>query len=220
MALGYLYNAEVPLDIAFRILGFELSDEDWKRIEEQVKRKEEQAEELTDKLIEGGNNGGGVAFQPEDPKDKPDPFQEKSVDNQQLQRELSIWQSKCLSALKRGETASSVSFVPVNIPLENYDRIVEGLLDADNAENVKQVFAHAFYNGEESQENGDNLSVADKMRSALREWKEIALKGDSVEFESEHIPPTLQAAIEGGLEEAKTEDDITQVFADIWMGYP
>jgi len=223
MALGYLFNAEVPLDIAMRILGFELTDEDWARIEEQVERKEEQAEELTNNLIEGGQNQG-AAFQPEDPKDKPDPFQEKSVDAQQLQRELSIWQSKCLSALKRGEPASSVSFVPVTIPLENYDRIVEGLLDAADADNVKQVFAHAFYDGDESQEKAPNLSAADKMRAEISKWKKHALdmlkNGEIEEFEAETIPETLAAAIEGALEAATTEDEITAVFADIWMGYP
>jgi hypothetical protein len=40
MALGYLYNAEMPLDIALRVLGFELTDEEWRRIEEQIAKKE------------------------------------------------------------------------------------------------------------------------------------------------------------------------------------
>jgi hypothetical protein len=29
----------------------------------------------------------------------------------------------------------------------------------------------------------------------------------------------LSAAISGALEETKTEDDIAQVFSDIWLGY-
>ena len=142
MALGYLYNAEVPLDIAMRVLGFELTDEDWKRIEEQVKKKEERAEELVDNLTQGGNNGDGAAFQPENPVEKPDPFQEKGfiVD-------LDKWQRKSKKRLK-------------------------------------------------------------------------ADKSPAVTFESEHIPATLNAAIEGALEEAGSEDDITQVFSDIWLGYP
>ena len=155
MSLGYLYNAEVPLDMAMRILGFELSDKDWARIEKQVKKKEEQAEEMIGQLT--GGNGGGAAFQPKDPKDKPDPF------------------------VERGK----------------------------------------------SQESGSNLNAADNMRSALSGWEKKAVNhlnrgnpGKGRRFDSDAIPDTLAAAISGSLEEANTEDDITQVFADIWLGYP
>ncbi len=110
--------------------------------------------------------------------------------------------------------------MPVNIPLENYDRIVEGLKAAEDAEKVKSVFAHAFDNGHKSQENGSDSGVDNKLVSALGKWKENALKGESVDIEDEVIPPTLAAAIEGSLEEAESEDDINAVFADIWMGYP
>jgi phage portal protein BeeE len=140
MALGYLFNAEVPLDIAMKILGFEMSDEYWKRIEEQVKKKEERAEELVGQLTQGG---GGAAFQPEDPKDKPDPFQEKS-----LAADLEQWKQKAINHMKRGKPA----------------------------------------------------------------------KGRR--FDSEIIPPALEGAIAGSLEEAETEEAITAVFEDIWMGYP
>jgi len=144
MALGYLYNAEVPLDIAMRILGFELNDEDWKRIEEQVEKKEERAEELVGNLTGGGenNNGGGAAFQPENPVQKPDAMQEKG-----LIVDLEKWQRKSKKRLK-------------------------------------------------------------------------ADKSPAVTFESDHIPATLGAAIEGALEEASTEEQIAQVFSDIWLGYP
>jgi hypothetical protein len=156
MSLGYLFNAEVPLDIAMEILGFEMSDENWERIKEQVEKKEEQAEELVGQLTQGGN-GGGAAFQPEDPKDKPDPFQERDKSN---------------------KLASQGS-------------------------------------------------AADNMRSALATWQEKASNhllrgnpGKGRRFESDAIPDTLAAAISGSLEEAQTEDDVKQVFADIWLGYP
>ena len=142
MALGYLFNAEVPLDIAMRVLGFELNDKDWKRIEEQVKEKEERSAAMGDQLLEGGNGGGGVAFQPRDPKDKPDPMQEKG-----MTIDLGKWQRKAAKRLKGGKS-------PV------------------------------------------------------------------VDFESDYIPATLGAAINGALEEANTTDEIAGVFADIWMGYP
>ena len=44
--------------------------------------------------------------------------------------------------------------------------------------------------------------------------------GDSVTYTGDHIPVTLTAAIEGALEEVDTEEGISQVFADIWLGYP
>jgi hypothetical protein len=143
MALGYLFNAEVPLDIAMKILGFEMDEEYWKRIEEQVKKKEEQAEELVGQLTQGGNSGGGAAFQPRDPKDKPDPFVEKS-----LGEDLEQWKDKAINYMKRGKP------------------------------------------------------------------------GKGRKYESENIPPSLEGAISGALEEAETEDEIAAVFADIWMGYP
>jgi HK97 family phage portal protein len=143
MALGYLFNAEVPLDIAMKILGFEMDEEYWKRIEEQVKKKEEQAEELVGQLTQGGNSGGGAAFQPRDPKDKPDPFVEKSLGD-----DLEQWKDKAINYMKRGKP------------------------------------------------------------------------GKGRKYESENIPPSLEGAISGALEEAETEDEIAAVFADIWMGYP
>ena len=48
----------------------------------------------------------------------------------------------------------------------------------------------------------------------------FGLSKEGVDFESEVIPPTLAAAISGSLEEASSEDEIAQVFADIWLGYP
>jgi hypothetical protein len=44
--------------------------------------------------------------------------------------------------------------------------------------------------------------------------------GKGRKYESENIPPALAGAIAGALEEAETEEAITAVFEDIWMGYP
>lgn len=156
MALGYLVNATMPLDMALRILGFELSDKDWAQLEQEKLDREERAEEMAERL-QGGNNGGGVAFQPEDPKEKPDPFIDRS----------------------------------------------------------------------KSQKKASNFNAAENMRSDLGKWQEKAenwLQRGKPEkgrkFESDYIPETLGAAISGALEETHTEDEIRQVFSDIWMGYP
>ena len=220
MSLGYLVNAGMPLVMALDVLGFELTDEQRTELEALQKEQEERAKELEDKL-QGGGNGDGVAFQPEDPKDKPETFGGKSVDQQQLQRELSLWQSKCLKADKRGEAASSVAFVPIHIPAENYDLIVEGLATAKDAEAIKSVFASAF----RYEINTTKIDAGDGMRADLSTWQENAVEavisGESgIRDTFENIPFPLSAAIEGALEEANTEDEIAQVFADIWLGYP
>jgi len=63
----------------------------------------------------------------------------------QLGRELSIWQSKCLSAVGRGEKASGVSFVPVAIPLDVYAAICARLEGVEDAEGVRKAFVTALH---------------------------------------------------------------------------
>jgi hypothetical protein len=222
MSLGYLVNAGMPLVMALSVLGFELTKEQIAELETLQKEQEERAEEMQEQL-QGGGNGDGVAFQPEDPKEKPETFGDKSVDQQQLQRELSLWLNKCLKALERSELPSSVAFVPIHIPGEIYDRITEGLITTLAPEGVKEVFASAFRDEATTPE----LSAGDMMQADIREWQENAVaaleSGKLSELDqvmSEYIPPTLQAAISGSLEEASTEDEIAQVFSDIWLGYP
>jgi hypothetical protein len=74
---------------------------------------------------------------------------------------------------------------------------------------------------------GTKSSVGDVMRSDLGKWQEKAVNwlnrgnpGKGQRFESEAIPDVLSAAISGALEETETEDDVAQVFSDIWLGYP
>ena len=227
MSLGYLVNAGMPLVMALDVLGFELTKKQLAELEALQKEKEEVAEQMQEQL-QGGGNGDGVAFQPEDPKEKPDTFRDKkSVDTAQLQRELSIWQTKCLSAVKRGESASSVSFIPFHIPTKNYDWIVGALEDDTDVEDteaiqyVKDVFASAF------RDETPKLDAKTGMQADISLWMRKAVdaleSGELSELDqvtSEFIPPTLASAISGSLEEATTEDEIAQVFADIWLGYP
>jgi len=172
MALGYLFNAEVPLDIGMRILGFDLDDDQWKRIEDQVKKKEERGDQAFEQLQEGGNDNastvGGNA--PERPGDKPDPFQEKSLDDSHLKigRELYMWRNKVESAIKRGETASSVDFIPVAIPGEVFDRVAELLKSADDLEAVKHIFTHAMFEPPDKPAQQTN-----EVSALVKEFKEM-----------------------------------------------
>jgi HK97 family phage portal protein len=139
MALGYLFNAEVPLDIAMKILGFEMDEEYWKRIEEQVKKKEERAEELVGQLTQGSNNGGGAAFQPEDPQNKPDPFVEKA-----LAADLRQWKEKAVRQGKRGEWGKVSKYESENIP-PALEGAIAGALDATKTvDEIMAVFGDVW----------------------------------------------------------------------------
>ena len=162
MALGYYVNAEVPLDIALDLLGVDLDDEQKARIAAQVAKKEEQAEELTDNLIEGGQQNQGAAFQPEDPKENPESFQEKAIDDTHLKigRELYMWRNKCEAALKRGERAADVDFIPVAIPGSVFERVSVALDSATADSAVRRVFQTAMIEPEFSEpDTTDPLAI-------------------------------------------------------------
>jgi hypothetical protein len=67
----------------------------------------------------------------------------KGIDLYKLSRELSIWESKCLKALKRGESADSTVFITETIPVDIYNEIQDGLKSAKNADEVKAIFKQA-----------------------------------------------------------------------------
>jgi hypothetical protein len=161
MSLGYLVNAEMPLVMSLRVLGYELTDEQWAQLEEDERLKAERAEQMDERFAQGGN-GDGVAFQPEDPKEKPDTF------------------------VERGKSGGR--FAPVY---------------------------------------GANSSLGNQMQADLGSWQEKAVNhlgrgnpGKGQRFDSDAIPDTLNAAISGALEEAKSVADIEQIFNDPFMGYP
>ena len=87
------------------------------------------------------------------------------MDIQQLSRELSIWQSKCLSALKRGEPAADVSFVPVLIPAEKHAAIAARLETATTAEEVKAAFRDGQNSVIEIRQDG-TLLLAEQLKRA------------------------------------------------------
>jgi hypothetical protein len=77
--------------------------------------------------------------------------------------------------------------------------------------------------GNEPGRNGNQPE--EEQEEELRRWRRFALnrvgkKGINREFESVHTPPALAGAIEGALEEAKSIDEVHQIFDDPWIGYP
>jgi len=126
-------------------------------IEKHFQGKEERREEMAENLSRPGEPPEQEEEQ--QPPPPPPPPQTRGADTQQLQRELSIWQSKCLAALKRGETAASIAFVPVHIPAENYERICDGLKEAIDDDAVKDAFIDAFR--EEPEEDPMEMFMAE-----------------------------------------------------------
>ena len=141
MALGYYVNAGTPLLVAMDLLGVDLTEEQRRLIEQDIQEKAELANQLQQQREQG------VGWQPEDPKDKPDPYQEKkALDDTHLKigRELDIWRRKCESAIKKGRPADSIDFIPVEIPAEVYYAVSEKLTDCADLVAVKSIFTTAM----------------------------------------------------------------------------
>jgi len=129
-SLNNLVNAGMPLDLALQVLGFELDEEQWARLEEEKQAKEERAEQFAERLQ--GN--------PQQDQDNEDEEDNKMT-------HLDKWRRKAAKRLKDGKSAA-------------------------------------------------------------------------VEFDSEYISSTLNAAILGALEGVETMDDLDSVFGSAWVGYP
>ena len=117
--------------------------------------------------------------------------------------------------MKRNEARSDIGLDPV-----------DGWDDEDTAKPEPEPF------GQPQPQNG-NGRVPQNGRQPepakeidLDKWRRKAIKalkaGKSadVTFDSENIPAGLAGAIEGALVSAKTADDISAIFADVWRGYP
>lgn len=127
-SLNNLVNAGMPLDVGLQVLGFELTDEQWARLEAEQQAKEERAEQFAEQI-----------------QQRPARDDEDEEDNKVMH--LDKWRRKAAKRLKSGKTAA-------------------------------------------------------------------------VDFESEYISPTLNAAIMGALEGVETMDDLDSVFDSAWTGYP
>jgi len=161
-SLKLLTDAGMRLDIALRVLGYELDEDDWAVIDGEANKPEPPPEPVPPQLMP-----------PSPMPELPPPAEQAtlSIDYQRLQKELSIWQSKCLSAIKRGEAAADVPFVPVLIPPDNYDRIKAGLSGSTSLEAVKDVFAAAFR--DEPEEDNTPVMLSTDFAAIFNELKEV-----------------------------------------------
>jgi phage portal protein BeeE len=151
----------------FLIYGVDIDDEAMALIEKHFAAKQEQAAEIQENIANAPPKPDEQ--KPPEQEDEPEEeYPEKAINIEQLQRELSLWQSKCLSAVKRGNPASSVAFVPVNIQPLNYERITAGLAGAQDADGVRAAFVAGMLSqqeglqGAQSHQQDINVTSAEK----------------------------------------------------------
>lgn len=71
-----------------------------------------------------------------------------------------------------------------------------------------------------------NGNMSREEQQELRSWqkwavKQIEQKGEiQRDFEAFHVSPVLAGALNGSLNEAKTVDDVKNIFGNVWLGYP
>ncbi len=122
--------------MSLHTLGYELTDEQWVELKRLAELAEERAEEMSDQLAQGGN-GDGVAFQPEDPKDKPDPFQERG---KAMNDALADWKRKAINHLQRGNPGKGRKYESRKIPPALAGAISGALEETETEEEIVQVF--------------------------------------------------------------------------------
>lgn len=126
-SLANLVNAGIPLLIAMDILGFELTDEQRAELEEEKKRKEENAEQMSDRFNQGNNQGDN----------------ERVPITRQKDDEMAKWLRKSVNSLKRGKSAD-VPFVSEIITPAMHGAIAGALESALDTADVAMVFDDAF----------------------------------------------------------------------------
>ncbi len=134
-ALSSLVGATVPLLMAMDLLGYDLTDEQRKELEEAEAKKEEQAEQMQEQLQQQPQPGEEQP--PED--EKPAPFQKKSVDDPDAQAELKRWRRSCFEALRKGKPLP-VDWQADDIPPERAAQIAEALKAATDGDGIKAAF--------------------------------------------------------------------------------
>ena len=128
-SLGFLVQAGMPIDMAARTLGFELSDKDWLMLEEIVARKEEQAENM----LNIANMAPAAGGQPDRPVDSPPNSQGN------MRADLGKWKMKAKKRLRSGKSPV-VDFESEYIPEYVATTITEQLETAKNAEDLSAIF--------------------------------------------------------------------------------
>jgi phage portal protein BeeE len=122
-SLVNLVNATIPVLTAMGILGYDLTDEQRLEIEKAMEQKEENREEMSNRLNQGGNNRIPVVSQQE--------------------TEMGKWMRKSLNSLAKGKSAD-VPFVSEIIPAALHGAVCGALSSATDTADVAGVFNDAF----------------------------------------------------------------------------
>jgi len=126
-SLANLVNAGTPLLLAMDLLGFELTDEQRKELEDAAKKKEENAEQISNRFNQGGNQSDN----------------ERIPITRQKDDEMGKWLRKSVNSLKRGKSAD-VPFMSEIIPASLHGAIAGALSSVTDTAGIADVFDDAF----------------------------------------------------------------------------
>ena len=125
-ALQYLTAAKMPLEVSLRVLGFELTDEDWAIIEQEKEQRQSMAENMAEGFAQNDSN--------ED--------EEESEDNTRVH--LDKWRRKAIKRVKAGKSALC-EFESEYITPALSGAIMGALEESQTVEDVDSAFIWAEY---------------------------------------------------------------------------
>ena len=119
-------DEKLPLEVALRVLGFELTDEDWKIIEQEREEREARADEMAAGFAQAGSNEN----------------EDDSEDN--TRAHLNKWKLKATKRVKAGKPAEC-EFESEYIEPGLSGAIMGALESAQTVDEVESVFTWAGY---------------------------------------------------------------------------
>jgi HK97 family phage portal protein len=140
-ALSMITSAGVPLHVALAVLGFELTDEQWKEIEDAEKEKKARADQIANQT----NQPKISKAEREKGQEEQTTADQQQTENQMMKAdttfkdELEKWRRKALNAMKKGKPAN-VDFASTVLPEPLCETIMTALGNAESEDDVKQIF--------------------------------------------------------------------------------
>jgi len=134
MALQQLTSAGIPLLMAMDILGYEITEEQRKELEQAVLDKEKKADELAKQMAEKPETTPA-----QEEEGQVEQTGQSSQEDTTFKSELDKWRRKAINAMKKGKPAN-VTFDTTIIPASMCETIMTALGNATDEEGVKDAF--------------------------------------------------------------------------------
>jgi hypothetical protein len=172
-ALAQLTDKKMPLLMALDLLGFDLTDEQRKELEQLVKDQQAQA----DQIAQAAQAKPAEQVAPAETPANNAPIPAQGND-------LGLWQKKALKRLKEGKSPAC-EFVSNEIPQDENERIHAALADCGTPDEIKAVFADA---------DDAPIDITYELKRA-NDW--LYKHGDVKAVESAPVKPGQQFIISG-----------------------